>query len=161
MFMRPARRGAETRDSGRKVQKVASLMADDLVFEGNLAGDGDVHLDGLIRGDVRLQRLTVGARGCVEGAITAEAVEVHGRVVGSITARHVRLYGGAQVVGDITHEELTVEAGAMFQGRSLRPTSSATPFGAGPGAPAAQALAAPAGTATEVAPLALSTAAAD
>jgi cytoskeletal protein CcmA (bactofilin family) len=125
MFSKPARGGAQPQGGGRKAQKIASLIGDDLVFEGNLGGDGDVHLDGLIRGDVRVQRLTLGARGCIEGAITAETVEVHGRVVGSITARHVRLHAGAQVSGDINHEELTIEPGAVFQGRSLRPAAQA------------------------------------
>ncbi len=126
MFSKPASRASSSPDRARKAHKAASLMGDDLVFEGNLSGDGDVHLDGLVRGDVRVQRLTVGPRGCVEGAVTAETVEVHGRVAGSITARHVHLHPGAQVSGDIAHEELTVEAGAVFQGRSLRPAAPPT-----------------------------------
>ena len=40
--------------------------------------------------------------------------------LGSITAKQVRLYGTAYVDGDITHEQLSVETGAFFQGRSLK-----------------------------------------
>jgi cytoskeletal protein CcmA (bactofilin family) len=100
--------------------KVASLVADDISIEGNLRGDGELHVDGQIRGDVAVARLTIGETGCIEGAIHAEIVEARGRVVGSITAKQVRLFASCYVDGDITHEQLTMEAGAYFQGRSLK-----------------------------------------
>jgi len=146
MFSKPDRRDRGGRAGGRKTPRVASLLGDDIVFEGNLSGEGDLHIDGLVRGDVRISRLTLGARGSVEGAVTAESVEVHGRIVGAVTARHVRLYGGAQVNGDITHEELTIEAGAVFQGRSLRPGAQPVP------SPAAALSAAPSSADTAGAP---------
>jgi cytoskeletal protein CcmA (bactofilin family) len=112
------------------------LIADDISIEGNLRGDGELHVDGLIRGDVVVARLTIGESGCVEGAIHAEIVEARGRVVGSITAKQVRLYASCHVDGDITHEQLTMETGAFFQGRSLKfqrqpaPAAAPTPVAA-------------------------------
>jgi cytoskeletal protein CcmA (bactofilin family) len=73
-----------------------------------------------VKGDIRVEHVTVGDGGTVEGGIYAEAVEVRGKVSGSITAKQVRLYGACQVDGDITHEQLAMETGAFFQGRSLR-----------------------------------------
>jgi cytoskeletal protein CcmA (bactofilin family) len=128
MFNKPDRRASDARGAGRKSPRVASLLGEDIVLEGNLSAEGDLHLDGLVRGDVRVSRLTLGVHGCVEGAVTAETVEVHGRVIGAITARQVHLYAGAEVNGDLSHEELTIDAGAVFQGRSLR-------LGAHPGPP--------------------------
>ena len=52
--------------------------------------------------------------------MSAEEVECHGRVIGSITARQIRLSSTAHVDGDITHEQLAMENGAFFQGRSLK-----------------------------------------
>ena len=107
-------------DAARKAPKAASLISQDLTVEGAIIGEGEMHLDGVIRGDVRVGRLTLGDTGHVEGAIQAETVDVRGRVIGSITAKQVRLYGTAYVDGDITHEQLSVETGAFFQGRSLK-----------------------------------------
>ena len=73
-----------------------------------------------MKGDVRVEHVTVGDGGQIEGGVYAEAVEVRGRVSGSITAKQVRLYGACHVDGDITHEQLAMETGAFFQGRSLR-----------------------------------------
>ncbi len=104
----------------RKAPKPASLISQDLTLEGGIEGEGELHVDGVIRGDVRIARLTLGDTAHIEGAIHAETVEVRGRVIGSITAKQVRLHGTAYVDGDITHEQLSVESGAFFQGRSLK-----------------------------------------
>ena len=64
--------------------------------------------------------MTVGETGHIEGSIYAEAVEVRGRIVGAVTAKQVRLYGTSYIDGDITHEQLAMETGAFFQGRSLK-----------------------------------------
>ena len=100
--------------------RVATLIGEDITIEGNLRGDGETQIDGAIHGDVMVARLAIGETGRIEGSVQAELVEVRGRVTGSITAKQVRLYTSAHVDGDITHEQLTMEAGAYFQGRSLR-----------------------------------------
>jgi cytoskeletal protein CcmA (bactofilin family) len=119
-----------------------------MTVEGNISGGGEIQIDGVIKGDVRVEHVTVSDNGQVEGGIYAEAVEVRGRVSGSITAKQVRLYGACHVEGDITHEQLAMETGAFFQGRSLRlqraAASQATPkpepvAGPRPATPATQA----------------------
>jgi cytoskeletal protein CcmA (bactofilin family) len=127
-------------DAARKAPpKVASLISPDITIEGGITGDGELQIDGVVRGDVRVGRLTVGETGHVEGSIYAEAVEVRGRVVGALTAKQVRLYGTAYIDGDITHEQLAMETGAFFQGRSLKFQRPAAPPQSAP----QQALAAP------------------
>jgi len=96
------------------------LVCENLTIEGAVSGDGEAQIDGAVKGDVRVARLTIGETGRIEGQVFAETVEVRGRVVGAITAKQVRLYGSAHVEGDITHEQLAMETGAYFQGRSLK-----------------------------------------
>jgi len=125
----------------RKAPKTASLIGDDITIEGNVVGDGELHVDGVIRGDVRVPRLSIGETGHIEGSVQAEVVEARGRIVGTVTAKHVKLLGTCYVDGDITHEQLTMETGAFFQGRSLKfqrqPAPAAAPV------PAATQVAAP------------------
>jgi cytoskeletal protein CcmA (bactofilin family) len=114
--------------SARKAPpKVASLISPDITIEGGITGDGELQIDGVVRGDVRVGRLTIGETGHIEGSIYAEAVEVRGRIVGAITAKQVRLYGTSYIDGDITHEQLAMETGAFFQGRSLKFQRPAAP----------------------------------
>ena len=104
-----------------------SLIAADLKLEGSITGGSEVQIDGQVAGDVRVERVLIGEGGLVDGGVFAEAVEVRGRVSGSITAKQVRLHGAAHVEGDITHEQLSIENGAFFQGRSLRLQRAAPP----------------------------------
>lgn len=106
--------------SERKAPVAASLVSQDITIEGGVVGEGELHVDGVIRGDVRIGHLTLGDTGHVEGSVVAETVEIRGRVIGSVAAKQVRLHSTAYVDGDITHEQLCVETGAFFQGRSLK-----------------------------------------
>ncbi len=104
----------------RRPQLAASVIGKDLVLEGGITGDGELHVDGVVKGDVRVSRLTIGETGQIEGTVLAELVEARGKVIGSITAKQIRLFATAHIDGDITHEQLAMETGASFQGRSLK-----------------------------------------
>ena len=124
MFSKPAKATPSTRAESAETPMrkpiACSLIAANVSLEGDLKSDGDVQLDGAVRGDMAVAHLTIGETGQVEGAVSAEAVEVRGRVVGTITARTVKLYATAHVDGDVTHDQLSIEAGAFIQGRCLK-----------------------------------------
>jgi cytoskeletal protein CcmA (bactofilin family) len=118
MFSKPTKGEPADAAPSRKLT-VASLVAEGVRIRGDLASEGDVHLDGCVEGDLRVDRLTIGETGWVTGAVQADAVEIRGRVTGSVAARLVRLCATARVDGDISHGEISIEAGAHFEGRSL------------------------------------------
>ena len=122
MFTKPTKPAMRTEGAEAPARKPMpmSLIAENVSVAGDIASDGDIQLDGAIRGDVRVAHLSIGETGQVEGAIEADAVEIRGRVVGTISARSVRLYATAQVDGDISHAQLAIEPGAQFCGRSVR-----------------------------------------
>ncbi len=98
----------------------ASLIADGTTVKGDVSGNCQLQVDGFVHGDVAVTHLSVGEAGKIEGASKADSVEVRGRVLGSIAAKEVNLIAGCHVEGDILHEQLIIEAGAIFEGRSLR-----------------------------------------
>lgn len=117
-----------------------STLSSDLQFDGNISGGGDLQIDGAIKGDVRVGRLIVGETGGVEGNISADYVEVRGRVVGAVSGKQVKLIATAYVDGDITAEQLSIDIGAYFQGRVLQGRREAPPASAPkPSTPAASA----------------------
>jgi cytoskeletal protein CcmA (bactofilin family) len=124
MFSKPASKSptprAEAAEAAVRKPIACSLVAENVSVRGDLATDGDVHLDGALTGDMRVRELTIGEGGSVEGSIEAESVEIRGKVVGTVTAKSVRLYSTARVEGDITHAQLAIEPGAHFEGRSLK-----------------------------------------
>lgn len=115
-----------------------SSIGSGLIVEGNIYGTADLVIDGTIRGDVKVGHLTIGESGNIEGKVEAESIEVRGRIVGSILGRNIRLQATAYVEGDITHDQLSIETGAFFQGRcqqarkpesiNVAPMGAANPF---------------------------------
>ena len=119
MFSKATKGTEPVEYSAPRKLSVASLVAEGVRIRGDVVTDSDLHLDGAVEGDLSVGRLTIGESGLVTGAVQAETVEVRGRVVGTISARQVRLLATARVDGDISHTELSIEAGAHFEGRSL------------------------------------------
>ena len=133
MFSRPTKGEgpAELATASARKVSVASLIAEGVRIRGDVATEGDLHLDGAVEGDLKVGRLTIGESGSVTGTIVAENVEIRGAVSGAISARQVRLWASARVDGDISHTELSIEAGAHFEGRSLTlapPATAADPL---------------------------------
>ena len=94
-----------------------STLSAGVKYEGNISGAGELQVDGSLKGDIRVVRVTIGEGGSVEGTVHADVLEVRGRVTGAIVAKQVKLFATARIEGDITQEQLSIEQGAWFQGR--------------------------------------------
>ncbi len=105
---------------------VPSIISPDLEIVGDLMSDGEIQIDGTVKGDIKGHMLTVGEHGKVNGSTVAETVRISGTVNGRVEAKTVRLAKSAKVTADITHETLTIDAGAYFEGKvqSLKAASS-------------------------------------
>ena len=109
-----------------------SILAADCHLTGDVASDGELHVDGRLDGDLVCKTLTIGETGVVTGKISADIVRVLGSVNGQIKAHSIELGATARVVGDITHSSLRVEAGAYVQGVFTRlPADTASFAGSG------------------------------
>ena len=111
---------APVEQARRAPPKVASLLSADITIEGSVTGEGELQIDGVVKGDVRVGRLIIGETGAVEGSVQADYVEIRGRIVGGVSGKQVKLVSTAYVDGDITAEQLSIDIGAYFQGRVLQ-----------------------------------------
>jgi cytoskeletal protein CcmA (bactofilin family) len=89
-----------------------------LNITGDLQSEGEVQVDGQIKGDIRCAHLTVGKDAMIVGNITADEVVVRGRVKGVIRANRVILQDSSRVESEIFHKKLAIEEGAIFEGQS-------------------------------------------
>ena len=107
--------------------------------DGLLTTEGEVQIDGTVRGSVRARMCLVDTGGTVEGDVEADEVVVRGRVVGPIRGNHVHLQEGAEVQGDIVSQTIAVDSGARLQGavwQSESPLDGQVPDSHGAGAQA-------------------------
>ena len=93
-----------------------TYIASDTSFEGNINSNGEIHIDGELRGHVQAHTCLVDRHGEVIGGITAQYVVVRGRVIGPINATQVTIQSGAHVEGNVVHEGLSIENGAFVMG---------------------------------------------
>jgi cytoskeletal protein CcmA (bactofilin family) len=89
-------------------------------FEGKLAFEGKVRIDGTFTGEISTNDLLqIGDGAKIQAEISCGTVVVEGEVVGNIKATQaVELRRPAKVHGDITTPSLTIEKGVIFEGRS-------------------------------------------
>jgi cytoskeletal protein CcmA (bactofilin family) len=98
----------------------ASHIGADLTVIGNLVSKGEVHIDGQIQGDLHAMQITVGESARITGGVVADEVIVRGAISGSIRGRRVVLQSSSHVEGDVFHQQLGIEQGAYFEGKSRR-----------------------------------------
>jgi cytoskeletal protein CcmA (bactofilin family) len=115
-----------------------SMIGPDLTITGNLVSKGEVQVDGIVQGDIHGSHVVIGETATINGGVVADEVVIRGHVIGSVRARRVMLQTTSQVDGDIYHQSLSIEQGALFEGKSRRtqedPRNMALPSSA-PGAP--------------------------
>lgn len=98
----------------------ASVIGPDLSITGNLESKGEVQVEGEVQGDIHAQRIVVGERARIIGALIAEEVVVRGSVQGSIQGNAVTFQATSRIEGDVFHKSLAIEQGAFFEGKSRR-----------------------------------------
>jgi len=104
----------------RPTREVTSVLGNGMTFEGDISGVGQLVIEGTVKGDVRVSHVLINQNGSVEGTVHADVLEVRGKVTGAIVAKQVHLHASSRVEGDITQEQLTVDRGAWFSGRSTQ-----------------------------------------
>ena len=104
----------------RMFKRRGTIIAEGLKIVGSVTAEGLVEVNGHIEGDLHCTSLVVSPKASISGGVEADRVVVNGRVEGPIRGGEVVLKSRAHVVGDIQHQSLAVEAGAYFDGRSVR-----------------------------------------
>ncbi len=107
-------------NSQRPASGSVSQISADLTIIGNLISQGEVQVDGEVQGDLHATVILVGENARVTGNVVADEVTVRGTVLGSVRGNRVLLQSTSKVEGDVFHQQLGIEQGAFFEGKSRR-----------------------------------------
>ena len=110
----------DTRDYSSSASDLNALLGKGSEFEGKLAFEGKVRIDGTFTGEISTNDLLqVGEGARIQAEITCGTIVLEGEVVGNIKATQaVELRRPAKVHGDIMTPSLVIEKGALFHGAS-------------------------------------------
>jgi cytoskeletal protein CcmA (bactofilin family) len=102
------------------VSSAPSILSHDLTIEGDVVSEGEIHINGIVKGDVTARQLTLGKDGAITGTVEVDDAVVGGKLAGRLIATSVVLLGTARVTADITHVSLAIAPEAVFEGFSHR-----------------------------------------
>ncbi|MGB3721411.1 MAG: polymer-forming cytoskeletal protein, partial [Pacificimonas sp.] len=105
------------RGGGGGANGTFSVLGEGVTITGNIAAEGDLHIEGRVEGDVKCGVLVLGERGHVAGAIEAAEARIAGTVEGSISADQLTVESTARTSGDISYVRIDMKAGAQTDGR--------------------------------------------
>lgn len=108
-----------TEESRPKAAVSMNVIGKGTIIEGNIVADGDLSIEGTVRGDVSTRtKLVVGSGSVVEGNIVADHAEIAGQVKGTVQALGLLSIRATCVIdGDVITKNLNVESGSTFNGR--------------------------------------------
>ena len=97
-----------------------SLLSKDIAIEGDVEGNENLHVDGHIKGSIKLTgNLTVGNSGTVEANVEAVNVVVQGKITGDVLAhKQLEIQPSGKLIGDCTAGSIDIRECAVFEGRS-------------------------------------------
>lgn len=97
-----------------------SLVSRPVVVEGEISGEENLHVDGRVKGVIRLAGdLFVGASGVVEAEVDARSIVIQGAVTGKVLARRqLEVQPSGRFNGEATAASYEIRQGAVFEGVS-------------------------------------------
>ncbi|MEL6195765.1 MAG: polymer-forming cytoskeletal protein [Myxococcota bacterium] len=111
---------AQRRDvsSDININDVHTVLGPESTFEGKLAFDGTVRIDGKFKGEVQTDNILVVGQGAkVDATITVGSIIVNGEVNGDINAKQsVEIHAPGKVRGNIATPQLVIAKGVVFEG---------------------------------------------
>jgi cytoskeletal protein CcmA (bactofilin family) len=111
-----------------------NVLSSDVEIKGTVKFTNDLVVDGKIEGEITSEgNLTIGENARIRAEIKTATIVVYGKVHGNLTATdRVELKASAEVVGDIKTKTISIEAGAIFVGKSTVGTPAQAPAQAAP-----------------------------
>jgi len=106
---------------------VLSIIAAGVSVKGDIATDGDLHIDGNVEGDIACGSIVQGADSRIAGTVKAKTARLAGTIEGTVDAPKLTIDRTARISGDVAYTELSIEAGAKVDGRMTHRTDGPEP----------------------------------
>ena len=102
--------------------RIETVIGPKTVLEGDISFSGGLHIDGKVKGNINAESgskavLTVSERGCIEGDVRVPNLVLNGTVQGNVFAsERVELASHAKVAGNLYYSLIEMAMGAEVNG---------------------------------------------
>ena len=101
------------------IGRVETIISTGTEIKGDVSTEGTVRVDGLVDGHIlKAHGVIIGEAGKLTGDVKAESIVIGGEVSGNVDASaNLELLATAKVYGDIKTQMLSIQEGAVFEGK--------------------------------------------
>lgn len=104
-----------------------SIIGGDVTINGDIKASVDLHIDGVIEGDITCAALVQGADSRIKGHVSAKTARIGGLVEGSISAEELIVEASARITGDVSYERINIATGGLIDGKMTHLAAGAAP----------------------------------
>jgi cytoskeletal protein CcmA (bactofilin family) len=125
-FTRKKKQQKAAQQALKPVNAEPSFLGRNCTVEGHIICDGELHIDGTVRGTVQAGMCVVDQAGIVHGSVTGDVLHIRGRVMGPLQGSNIHIHAGAHVEGDVFNDTISIENGAYIYGSIRHNTAPAS-----------------------------------
>ena len=102
--------------SDNKKNSTLSIIGEGIDFSGELYTEGNIHIDGIMRGTIKANEVVISPNGEFDGEIIADILIVNGTIKGRFTIKNLHIRKEGLLQGRAKYETLVVDIGGKIQG---------------------------------------------
>ncbi len=100
----------------KKKNSTLSIIGIGMDFTGEINTEGDVHIDGIVKGNIKADEVVIGMDGNFNGEIQCNILKINGKISGKFMVSSLQVCSDGLLEGKAKYEEITVERGGRVQG---------------------------------------------
>ena len=93
-----------------------SIIGEGIDFSGEINTEGNIHIDGIMRGIIRANEVVIGPNGEFDGEIIADILIINGTIKGKFSIKNLHIRKEGLLQGRAKYEILVVDIGGRIQG---------------------------------------------
>ena len=93
-----------------------SIITQGIDFTGEVNTEGDIHLDGNMKGTIKANEVVIGINGFFEGEIIANVLIVSGKIKGKFNIKNLHIRKDGTLSGKAKYLNVTIESGGKVLG---------------------------------------------
>jgi cytoskeletal protein CcmA (bactofilin family) len=93
-----------------------SIISEGFAFTGDIVSEGALHIEGQLKGTIRVSAATIGTKGVMDGTIDCASLQIKGVFEGNATCEELLIDSTASVRGKVRYRVMTAQRGASILG---------------------------------------------
>lgn len=104
-----------------KTNEKDTVVGENVIVTGKLHTSTNIQINGSVKGEVSSEgTVIIGTNAKIEGPVIASDIIIQGEMHGNVVASNsLEMSSGGKVYGDIETKSLSIQAGAIFIGKSI------------------------------------------